>query len=440
MIQVLIDNRRYINRILVCLVLSLLAQVGVSQKSEYIKSIEFQGTKRTKSSYLNRFTKTQTGLSLDSIQLENDLRKLRTLPPVMHVEAISTTSDSGINLVYKIEERFTLFPVGDFGLTEDNFWIGGGLMESNLLGRGLYAYGYYQYNSTDNPHQKKIKNTLHFIFRNPYIVGSKWGMELQIKNLPAIENSAYWSEQLLIDFFNLSIAARYEFEYENDILLGTSYRRESANNTLNASSDVYTPINLNRNTQELFVRHEIRKLDYHGFYVSGWKNVAHLSFLIPYNSDDNTIVIFQNELKYYIRIKSKGNLALRAKAGTSSLDWNFFHPFIADSYYNFRGIGYRAYRGNRIALINLEYRQTLYENKWGGIQAVIFNDSGIIGEVEKIFDFELSSESPGFQSYGGLGMRFIYKKAYDAILCIDYGVDLQDPWNGGLVLGWGQYF
>jgi hypothetical protein len=322
--------------------------------------------------------------------------------------------------------------VGDFGITDDNFWIGGGLMESNLFGRGLYTYGYYQYNQ---------RHTLHLIFRNPYIAGSQWGIEFQLRNLPSRENSTEFDEYCIKDYFNLSLAVSYEYQLEKILLLGTAYRKEKLDyEGYNSLTDDDILIPPPRTAQVFFLQHKSQKLDYHTFYVGGWSNNAYFSILLPYTSDDQVKVSLIDEIKLYKRIGKKINLGVRAMAGLSSYDWHYYQPYIADSYYNLRGVGYRPYRGNIAGFLNLEYRHTLFENRWGGIQAILFSDSGLISETDGFFDFSAIDPGTDLKTFGGAGLRFIYKKVYNAILSIDYGFDLQNLWNGGWVIGWGQYF
>ena len=400
--------------------------IGYSQ--QIIGKIQFEGNSRTKSTYLKHFIKTQKGEVPDSLKIEDDLRKLRNLTSVMDAEAILTDSDSGVMLTYSVNERFTLLPVGDFGITRNNFWIGGGLMESNLGGRGIYSYAYYQYNS---------KHTLHLIFRNPYIKGTPWGIELQLRNLPSVENYTEDSK-ILNQYFDISLAGRYEFRLENEIALGTSFRQQIADNSeINNSLEEFAIYN-KRQTQVFFLRREIHRLDYHYFYVTGWKNLLHLSCQIPYSSHSGPVLTIYNELKFFARPFNKGNFATRFMAGISSEKEKAFYPFLADSYYSLRGIGYRVFRGNAIALLNLEYRQTLFENRLGGIQLVVFSDAGFIPRF-KGATLDRTDYNPD-QLFSGLGLRFIYKKAYNAIISIDYGFDVLWQKKAGLVVEWGQYF
>lgn len=47
-------------------------------------------------------------------------------------------------------------------------------------------------------------------------------------------------------------------------------------------------------------------------------------------------------------------------------------------------------------------------------------------------------QSVNMKVFSGLGLRLIYKRAFDTLLRIDYGFDYNH--TGGLVLGIGQYF
>lgn len=409
------------------LVLLLHISTVLKAQNPQIHTIEITGNKRSKTDYLKRFITQKPGESVDSLKIENDSRRLRTLAGVQEVSYTLSPTDSGYVLTYSITERYTILPVGDFGITDNNIWIGGGAMESNLAGRGMYLYGFYRYNGN---------HTIHTIFRNPYIGGSKWGGELQLKRLPTTETKTDTIELLNL-FFDISAAAKYEFEYENDLLIGSSYREQSYRYTMDDASAANSPSSTRKSIVP-FTTWELSRLDYHNFYVAGWRNNMHLELAIPYSGSSKLIILFYDELRYYVKVGRKSNFATRLLVGISNEDQTVFSPFIADSYYNFRGIGYRAAKGNTVGLINLEYRLTVYENKIGGIQSVVFSDSGFLtknNSTDESFSFNNS-----FHSFAGLGLRFIYKKAYNAILSIDYGLNLQNLNEGGWVIGWGQYF
>lgn len=398
------------------------------QTDKKIYSVEISGNKKTKSTYLQRFIYTTPKEQYDNIKINDDLRRLRTLSPVMDAEIDTVHVDSGIIIKYNITERFTILPVGDFGITKDNFWIGFGAMESNLAGKGMYIYGFYRYN---------IDHTLHLIFRNPYIYGSKWGIDFQFKNLPATEQLETDSS-LKQQYTDISVAGKYELRFENDLYFGMSFRYQSGKYEFYNEESVETEDIGFRRSLVAFFRWEIKKLDIKHFYIDGWRNNLYVEAALPLTANNSSVLLFYDDFRFYKKLMLRGNFAFRVLAGLSNEEYAVFAPFIADSYYNFRGIGYRAIKANTIGLINMEYRQTIFENHFGGIQAVVFSDLGVL------LNNEYSNPKSTFDketiTYGGIGTRFIFKKVYNAILSIDYGMNLQNLKKGGWVFSWGQYF
>ena len=88
--------------------------------------------------------------------------------------------------------------------------------------------------------------------------------------------------------------------------------------------------------------------------------------------------------------------------------------------------------------INRQTRK--YSDKEGkvAVQLVGFSDIGAWrspgGKLEEL----VSNEEARF--FVGAGFRVIYKNAYNAILRVDYGIDIFDMNERGLVIGTGQYF
>ena len=111
---------------------------------------------------------------------------------------------------------------------------------------------------------------------------------------------------------------------------------------------------------------------------------------------------------------------------------------MVDSRVNLRGSGNRIERGTAQAILNLEYRHTFVDlNNWA-VQGVIFTDLGNWRTPGGQLNELLSSDE--LRQFVGGGFRVIYKRIYDAILRVDYGVDVFDKNQRGVVLGIGQYF
>ncbi len=401
----------------IVLVLFLFLEQVSGQSSSTLYKIQFEGNKHTKPGYLLNHIHTLPGQIPDSALLEEDLRRMKTLPSVLDAKYSLVQSDSGLKLIFDIEERWTLLPVGDFGVSDDNYWVGAGAMESNAFGRGIYLYEYIQY---------KTPFTFHAIVRNPYLFGSKWGIEYQGK-ITEIKEPLPIYEYDLFKQNEHQIFVKYEFVYEKDLLVGIAYANEQIK-LLEQVLDL-------RQSIRLISEMRLQMLDYHYFIIDGWKSNTMISYRLPFSDHRRTFMMF-SEFIYFKSFMYKINLASRMGVGISTEQQRHFSPYIIDNYRNIRGSGYRSFRGNRIGIANIELRTTLFENYWGGIQCVAFSDLGFVAfKTDQSASIE---KEPLF--YAGPGLRIIYKKAYNAVLSIDYGFNLEDMPQGGWVLGWGQYF
>jgi hypothetical protein len=115
-----------------------------------------------------------------------------------------------------------------------------------------------------------------------------------------------------------------------------------------------------------------------------------------------------------------------------------FAPFVLDSRVNIRGVGNRVDRGTAQLVLNLEYRQTLFHNEKYAAQLVAFADSGTWrnpgGTFKDLFD------ENQFRQFMGAGLRWINKKIFKSVIRVDYGIDIWNINQSGVVIGLGQYF
>ncbi|MEL7021301.1 MAG: outer membrane protein assembly factor, partial [Bacteroidota bacterium] len=240
------------------------------------------------------------------------------------------------------------------------------------------------------------------------------------------------------DQLSFSGAVVYELQRQHNIELGATYFVEDYQKA--AMQVLENPPGPNQLRQPKLLAklvHSISKINYHYFYREGFDNVA--NFQSVHNIQDGSwFHIFINETKYFRRIQQRGNLAARFRFGISTNNDTPFAPFVLDSHLNIRGAGNRIDRGTAAVILNVEYRQTVFEqNRWAG-QVVGFSDfgtwrnpGGSLGELHS---------ADNFRHFVGGGVRLIFKKAHDAVLRMDYGVDVYDMQQQGLVIGLGQYF
>jgi hypothetical protein len=169
--------------------------------------------------------------------------------------------------------------------------------------------------------------------------------------------------------------------------------------------------------------------------LKGFSSQLNVEF-IKRTTDEGLFHIIFNDFKYFHRIGKTGNLATRLRLGTSTNEGTPFAPFVLDSFLNIRGVGNRVDRGTGSIVTNVEYRQTFFDRKLFAGQAVAFIDFGSWRKPGgNLSDF---GKPENMKAFGGLGLRLIYKRAFDTMLRLDYGFDYNS--TGGLVVGIGQYF
>lgn len=206
----------------------------------------------------------------------------------------------------------------------------------------------------------------------------------------------------------------------------------------------HTMPNMYKDSPEIFTQekvslkttHKFNYLNYNSFYLNGWANTLNIVGTYELNDQIPFISIF-NDIRIFKTLAFKGNLAIRHRIGISSNTNVFLAPFVLDSYYNIRGIGNRIDRGTASFVINVEYRQALWENNTWGVQVVTFCDSGTWRKSGgKLSDM---ARTDNMLVFAGLGARLIYKKAHNVILRLDYGWGIKGV-GSGFIFGIGQYF
>ena len=184
--------------------------------------------------------------------------------------------------------------------------------------------------------------------------------------------------------------------------------------------------------------YEYSDLKFNYQYISGFRSLLNLQYVKSTNTILPDFAIGWNDFFYYKRVGKKGNWANRLRLGLSTNDDSPFAPFSVDNNLNIRGVGNIIDRGTGVAVLNTEYRYTVYEKNWFILQGNAFIDLGSWRNPGgEIGDF---GEAQNFRVYPGLGLRFMHKKIYNAIFRIDYGVGITSQATKGLVFGIGQYF
>lgn len=392
----------------------------------HAQKVQFEGLKRTKASYLLKFMQWDKGVPTDSVGIANGVQRIRNTRFFNEVESRLEVQNGDTVVVFKCQEIITVLPIVEGGASEGNKWIRLGVEDENGLGKGIRTITFYQYNDR---HSFLLKQFYPLLYK-------KWGLGYVLKKWSIIEPLPTETGLQIYNYINsdIEISGHYAFDINcNNLEFGIGYLNEVYEMPIGDMTKMQEVENFKRYL--IKGNHHLNYLNHNTFYVNGWSNK--LQVVGSYFFDKSLFGSFLNETMFFKTFKSKGNLALRGRVGISSNVNAYLAPFVMDNYYNIRGIGNRIERGTASLTLNAEYRQTVWENRSFALQMVGFTDAGTIRPSGKHLSAMISSQN--IKVFSGLGSRFIYKKAFECDLRIDYGVGLIGG-GSGFVLGLGQYF
>ncbi|MEO0332437.1 MAG: hypothetical protein AAF223_12245, partial [Bacteroidota bacterium] len=402
------------------------------QKNSFIVTdIQLSGLEKSNEGYLRNFIKTTVGQTYRPQQAEEDRQQLIRVPGIGNVTVLlDTVADNQVSIEFAIEEQRTLLPIAGLGGVTDNFWFQLGLAEYNFLGRGQTLLGYFLSNNG-------IPNGQIF-FRNERVKGQPWGYAIDVRRIGTPEPLFFPEATVNYIYTNTStgITGIRHIGFNRKIELGVNffveeYEKDEEEELLPGPDQV--------SQQKLLTRlgFETNHLEYDYFYRNGsfWRAIGQS----VYTFDDNSqfFSLFLERIQYW-RPYRTANIAVRLKAGIATNNDSPFAPFVLDSQVNIRGSGNRVDRGTAQAVVNAEFRQTVFQVSHFAGQVVGFADTGTWrkpgGELEDLVSRK------NLRQFVGVGVRLINQKVFGAVLRFDYGVDIFDTGERGAVIGVGQYF
>ncbi len=415
--------------LIVC-ILSLFCFVCTAQKSKIV-DIKIQGNRKTKTAALVKLTNVRKGNTLDSLQIEEDIKRLKRLPSIAHAYYQVHTKEEGYEIVYGVEENFTIIPSANIYTTnDDEFAFRLGLYEFNFLGRNITFGGLYQ---------NDIYSSYGVNLRAPFLFSKRLGLALNYSNLTTEEPVFLDNGTADYKYNNTSyeILGLYQFNLQNRIEAGVNYFNEDYVYKSGATAaEIPQDFDVNKLLFKLI--YEYDNLDYDYQYVSGFKSTFNMQYVISTENVLPDFIIGWNDFFYYHRVGKKGNWASRLRLGLATNDDSPFAPFAVDNNLNIRGVGNTIDRGTGVIVLNTEYRHTLYEKDWFVLQSNIFVDGGSWRNPGG--DFGDFGDTQNYRVYPGVGLRFTHKRIFNAIFRIDYGYGVTDDATNGFVFGIGQYF
>jgi len=397
-----------------------------------IDKITYEGIEKSNLISLSEQVNSSVGSILSDSIVQEDIQRLKNLSGIGNASYRIEKSNSTLELIFELTEIKTLLPILTSGRIVDNLWFKVGFVDLNWRGKAQEFSASYLNN--DGRHSGDL------YFKNPRIQNSKWGFSASLSSWTSLEPLYFEEGAVNYEYGNdaLGLTAIYNFDFNRNIELGTTFFNETYDRSIDQFSDLTVgPERLSQPKLLAKIGYSERYLDYDLFYIKGiaW-NVLFQNVL---NTIDNSwFHILQLQGLSYQKIGRKGNFTNRVIFGVSSNNNTPFAPFVADSHVNIRGIGNKIDRGTAQIFINSEYRQAFVENGTVGVQGVLFSDIGTWrnpgGQLKDLFD------SNQIRVFAGAGIRIIYPKIFGAVLRIDYAVEISETRRRGFVLGLGQYF
>ena len=403
-----------------------------AQKNWNIESINFEGLEKTSENYIRQFLTSKEGHAFSNTELQNDVQQLWNIGIHQNVTTkIDSLPDQKIKITFQLVEKKTLLPILNFGGIKSNIWFQIGAVDFNFRGKGHQFLAYYQ--NTDLRHGGQI------YYRIPYL-NQNWGIAFDLLQWRS-EEPLFFSEGTVYynyDNLNLGITGIRNFGFRKRVELTSSlFQEKYFKNDNQTLIDPPGPSELSVFKLSSKVEYIENLLNYNDFYISGWswRSIWQTVFNFEDSSFFNSLIFQIRKFSYFGK---KGNLAARFRFGISTNNDSPFAPFVVDSRVNLRGSGNRIERGTGQLILNLEYRHTVLNFDNWAMQANLFSDLGNWrspgGKINQFFDTQ------ELRHFVGGGFRIIYKRIYNAIVRVDYGVDIYNSSQRGFVLGIGQYF
>ena len=405
----------------------------ITAQEVVISKIEFEGLKRTKEAFLRRLVKVKPQSALELKTILTDVERLNRLPGIAKASyRLDKSNPKQLLLIYDIKENFTIIPgVRASQANDDSFAFRLSVFEFNFLGQNQIIGGYYERN---------IFNSYGLYWEAPYVITNKLGIGVNYQNNVLREPVFFKNDNTVnyqFDSRTAEVYALYELDFHNNFQLGVRYANEKYS-FIDGILTTAVPNRLTAQKWSAIAEYENNHLIIDYQYVSGYRSISNLEYITGGEGLLADELIVQTDFEYFKKVNNKGNWASRLQLSYATFNESRFAPFKLDNQLNIRGAGNSAGRGTAEVVLNTEYRHTLFEKDWFVIQSNTFIDAGSwrspTGGFTDLIDGSTLKVNPG------LGIRFIHKRIFNAVVRFDYGFGIGNNATNGFVFGIGQYF
>lgn len=413
-------------------ILFICTSVTVISQEMLVSEFVVYDNEKTKKSFIDKIASITIGKTIDSTQLEADIRRLKRLPSIAHAYYQTHKKvDGTYKIIYGLQENFTIIPYVNVFTTNDNeFAYRLGVQEYNALGQNISVGVFFQ---------KDIFYSYGINLKAPYLFSKSVGLQFNYQDLTTLEPVFLNSGTADYRYNNTSyeIAGLFALNTQNNILVGFNYFNEDYTYQAGATEDgIPQDLDVDKILYKLI--YDYNKIDYYYQYTNGFRNTFNTQYVSSINGELPDFIIFRNDFLFYKRVGECGNWANRLTLGVASNNDSPFAPFAVDNNLNIRGVGNTIDRGTAAIVLNTEFRYTVFEKEDIIVQSNVFVDAGTWRNPGG--DFGDFSKRQNLRVYPGLGMRFMHKRFLNTILRVDYGHGITQDATRGFVFGVGQYF
>ncbi len=403
--------------------------VTASAEGQVVQAINWTGIGKTNTDFLEAWMSTKTGNDFSPEALEEDLVFLRNLQVFATVFADTNATDEGIEVTIHAKEVNAIIPLVGFGSIEENFYLELGVADYNAFGKTGVLWGKYTWYD---------RHSFELLYHNRFIRQSPWGFQLHALKRSTSEPVYFEDRSLTYDYdlYTLEVLPGYHIDRFSYLQTGLAFLYENYEQREVLGAEGF-PESLEtfKWLGKLVLTMDKRTFDFQ--YVEGWSTQTFLEYVWSDYDETGFFKAF-NETRFFDKWGDRSNYAARLRLGISSNPPTPFPPFVVDSYVNIRGSGNRIARGTAELVLNQEWRYSILDRPWGGVQGVAFADAGTWRPAGESLNELYRQEN--MLLFTGLGGRLFFKDWFNAFFRADIGINPFDNSEYGLVLGFGQYF